>query len=75
MNSNPSSYELETKAADERRRLDSSFHELKDRVKEKLDVKRTAQDYARGHAAQGSGVAVILGLILGYGAAGMFTQH
>lgn len=75
MNPNPSSYELETKAADERRRLDSSFHELKDRVKEKLDFKRSAQDYARDHLREGSGVAIVLGLILGYSAAGMFTRH
>lgn len=75
MNSNPSSYELETKAADERRRLDSSFHELKDRVKEKLDLKRAAQDYAREHIREGSGLAVMLGLVLGYSAAGIFTRH
>ena len=75
MNSNPSSYELETKAADERRRLDSSFHELKDRVKEKLDFKRAAQDYAREHVREGSGLAVMLGILLGYSAAGMFTRH
>lgn len=75
MNPNPSSYELETKAADERRRLDSSFHELKDRVREKLDLKRTAQDYARDHIREGSGLAVMLGLLLGYSAAGMFTRH
>ncbi len=75
MSSNPSSYELETKAADERRRLDSSFHELKDRVKQKLDFKRTAQDYAKEHVREGSGLAVLLGLAFGYSVAGMFTRH
>ncbi|HZQ67362.1 MAG TPA: hypothetical protein VFA68_02490 [Terriglobales bacterium] len=75
MNSIPSSYELETRAADERRRLDSSFHELKNRMKEKLDLRRNAEDFARQHTAEASTVAAVLGLILGYNAAGMFTRH
>ena len=75
MNPNPSSYELETRAADERRRLDSSFHELKDRVKQKLDVKRNAREFAREYVTEASGMAAVLGLLLGYGAAGFFTRH
>ena len=75
MNPSPSSYELETRAADERRRLDCSFHELKDRVKEKLDVKKNGENFAREHTAEGSGIAAVLGLLLGYSAAGLFTKH
>ena len=75
MNQNLSSYELETRAADQRRRLDCSFHELKDRVKEKLDLKRNVQDFARDHIREGSGIVAVLGLLLGYATSGLFTKH
>ncbi len=72
---NMSSYELETRAADERRRLDSSFHELQNRVREKLDVKNNAQQFARQHVRAASGIAAVVGVMLGYSMAGVFTRH
>ena len=62
---------LEVRAADERRRLLSSVVELKSKVREKLDVKRTARRYM----PYASGAAALLGLMMGYGVAGIFTRH
>ncbi|PYX94387.1 MAG: hypothetical protein DMG71_12635 [Acidobacteria bacterium] len=64
-------YELELRAAEQRKRLHNSVEELKSQVREKLDVKRNA----RQHLGAVSGVASVLGLLLGYGFAGMFTRH
>ena len=61
---------LQLRAADQRRRLQSSVHELKDRVRDKLDVKRNISH----HVLLASAVAGFLSLSLGYGFAGMFTR-
>jgi hypothetical protein len=63
--------DLEVRAADERRRLHSSVVELKDRMRERLDVKRNAREYV-GVASAAAG---ILAMLVGYGFAGMFTRH
>ena len=68
MSSLPSS-DFEVRAADERRRLFSSIVEFKSRARDKLDVKRSA----RKHVLLGSGMAAFVGLVLGYGFAGIFT--
>ncbi|MDP9160857.1 MAG: hypothetical protein M3O09_11615 [Acidobacteriota bacterium] len=65
------SYELELKAAAERQRLHNSVTELKTRVRETLDVKRNAREYV----APASGVVALLGLVVGYAFAGMFTRR
>jgi hypothetical protein len=62
---------LELRAADQRRRLHSSVTELRSKVHERLDVKRNAREYL----VPASGVGALLGLLLGYGFAGMFTRH
>jgi hypothetical protein len=64
------SYTLEARAADQRRRLHSTAVELRSKVREKLDVKRTARQYA----PVASGAAALFGMLLGYGVAGMFTR-
>ncbi len=64
------SYTLQMRAADERRRLHSTIVELRSKVREKLDIKRTARQYV----PIASGVAVLFGMLLGYGTAGMFTR-
>jgi hypothetical protein len=61
---------LELRAAEQRRRLQNSLHELKDRVREKLDVKRNISH----HVLLASAVAGTFSLALGYGFAGMFTR-
>lgn len=69
--STPPNYTLEVKAADERKRIHSSVAELRSRMREKLDVKRTARQYL----PYASGAAGLLGLIMGFGFAGMFTRR
>ncbi len=64
------SYTLEMRAADQRRRLHSSVVELRSKVREKLNVKRTARQYV----PIASGAAILFGMLLGYGTAGMFTR-
>ena len=62
---------LEVRAADERRRLHSSVEELRTRVRERLDLKRTARQYVPAASA----VAALLGLGIGYSFAGIFTRR
>jgi predicted sugar kinase len=62
--------DLEIKAADQRRRLQSSVHELKDRVREKLDVKRNISQ----HVLLASAIAGAMSLGFGYSVAGVFTR-
>ncbi|MFZ0704188.1 MAG: hypothetical protein WAM71_01205 [Candidatus Korobacteraceae bacterium] len=65
---------LEERAAEQRRRLHNSVSELRssvtEAVREKLDVKR----YLREYMGPATTVAAILGLLAGYGTAGMFTR-
>lgn len=65
------SYELELRAAEQRKRLHSSVQELRQQMRETLDVKRKV----RQHLGIVAGVASVFGLALGYGIAGMFTRH
>jgi len=64
-------HELELRAADQRRRLHASVHELKDHVRESLDVKKQARE----HVLLASGVAAAMAAAVGYGVAGMFTSR
>ena len=70
MNTEPT-YELELRAAEQRKRLHNSVEELKSKVRDKLDVKKNA----RQHLGAAAGVASVAGLALGYGVAGIFTRH
>jgi hypothetical protein len=63
--------DLELRAQDQRRRLQISLNELRDRMKDTLDVKRTVQR----HVLAASGIAGALSLILGYGIAGFWTRN
>jgi hypothetical protein len=64
-------YELELRAAEQRKRLHNSVEELKYQVRDKLNIKRNVHQYMLA----ASGVASLMGLVLGYGFAGMFTKH
>jgi hypothetical protein len=64
-------YELELRAAEQRKRLHNSVEELKYQVRDKLNIKRNVRQYMLA----ASGVASLMGLVLGYGFAGMFTKH
>jgi hypothetical protein len=64
-------YELELKAAKERRLLHESLAELKERVHESIDIKATV---AR-HLLLLSGIAGLTALVLGYGIGGIVAPN
>ena len=61
---------LEKRAADQRRQLHNSVVELRQTVRERLDVKRNV----RRHLWPATGMAALLGLVLGYSLTGIFTD-
>ncbi len=60
---------LEVRAAEERRRMHERVLELRQRVEEKLDLRRQAAPYVW----PASGAAALVGLMFGWGLAGIFT--
>lgn len=60
---------LEKRAADQRRHLHNSVVELRQSVKERLDVKRNLRE----NLGAASGIMGLIGLIAGYAIAGVFT--
>lgn len=71
MNSTLPTYDLQLRAADERRRLHGSVNELKVCVREKMDVQRNARE----HVIASSALAGFISLVFGYAIAGMFTRR
>ena len=63
------SYDLELKAAEERRRLHGTLAELRSRVHQELDIKKRVRE----HLAAACVVATLLSLGLGYSVAGVFV--
>lgn len=64
------SYDLELKAADDRRRLHNAVEEMRSKVREELDVK----NQARQHLGLACSVAMFLGLAAGYTLTGLFVH-
>ena len=62
---------LEARAAEQSRQLHNSVHDLRSAVRERLDLKRNVRQYFLPVA----GVVGLAGLVLGYGATGIFTRH
>jgi len=60
---------LEKRAADQRRQLHNTVIELRQTVRERLDVKRNVREHLWPAAA----VMGLLGLVLGYSLTGIFT--
>ena len=58
------SYDLELKAADDRRRLHESVGQLRSRVRETLDVKRNASEHLGLACCLSAGVALAAGYIV-----------
>lgn len=65
------SYDLELKAAEERRRLHGTLAELRSRVHQELDVNRRV----RNHLGTACAVTALISVVLGYSVAGMFVSH
>ena len=65
------SYDLELKAAEERRRLHGTLAELRSRVHEELDVKKRVRE----HLGSACAIAALLTLGLGYSVAGIFIRR
>jgi hypothetical protein len=61
---------LAKRAAEQRRQIHNSVVELRQSVKEKLDIKRNLHE----HLWPAAGAMALLGLMLGYGIAGIFTR-
>jgi len=62
---------LEERAADQRRQLHNTVVELKSSLRESLDIRRNVHEYLLPAA----GIAAFLGLVIGYGTAGIFTRR
>jgi ElaB/YqjD/DUF883 family membrane-anchored ribosome-binding protein len=60
---------LEKRAADQRRQLHNTVSELRQSVRERLDVKRNVRE----HLWTASGALAVIGLVTGYAFAGIFT--
>jgi hypothetical protein len=65
------SYDLELKAADERRRLHGTLAELRSRVHEELDVKKRVRENLGAACA----IAALVSLGLGYSITGLFVRR
>lgn len=62
---------LENKAAEQRRRIDTSVNELTETLKDKVNF----NNIAREHLLPISAVGAVLGLVLGYGVTGIFVRR
>jgi AraC-like DNA-binding protein len=62
---------LELRAEEQRRRLHNSVAELRTQVREKLDVRKNARNYI----VPASGIVALVGLVVGYTTAGIFTRY
>jgi len=64
------SYDLEAKAAEDRRRLHESVEQLRCRVRETLDVKKNARE----NLGLACSVSAAVGLVAGYAVTGIFAR-
>lgn len=65
---------LEQRAAEQRRRLHDSVSELRVTVKERLDIRRNAEEYSRHHLPQAAAAVALVGLAFGWAIGGIFTS-
>ena len=61
---------LEMRAVEQRRRLHNTVQELRETVRERMNVRKTARQYLW----QAAGTAAVLGLVMGYAAGGAFVR-
>ena len=65
------SYDLELKAAEDRRRLEKTVSELRSAVRDKLDAKKTARE----HLSLLCGISALIGLVAGHTVTGIFVHQ
>ena len=65
------SYDLELKAAEERRRLHGTLAELRSRVHDELDVKKRVRE----HLGAACAIAALLSVGIGYSVTGLFVHN
>jgi ElaB/YqjD/DUF883 family membrane-anchored ribosome-binding protein len=63
--------DLQLRAVDERKRLQSSVVELRSRIRENMDVTKNARE----HVWLATGIVASVGLLSGYALAGLFTRY
>ena len=61
---------LQMRAVEQRRRIHTTVHELRDAVRERLDVRRSA----RRHLLPAVGVVAVCGGLVGYAFGGLFKR-
>jgi hypothetical protein len=61
---------LELRAAEQRRRLHNAVTELRSTVRERVDLRRQARE----HLLPAAGIAVVFGLVMGFGMGGLFAR-
>ena len=64
-------YDLEVRAADQRRRLHGSIVEFKGQMRERLDLRKNAREHVRAASL----AAGVFSFLIGYGLVGMFTRR
>lgn len=65
---------LEVRAAEQRRRIHETVLELREQVRDEVHDKLDVRRHAANYVWPASGVAAALGLVFGWGVAGMFTS-
>lgn len=65
---------LEQRAAEQRRRLHNTAVELRSTVREKLDIRRNAEEYSREYFWQAAGAVAFIGLLMGFTTGGIFAR-
>jgi hypothetical protein len=65
---------LELRAVEQRRRMHNTFSELRSQVKDAVREKLNVERYARQYVWPAAGTAALFSLLLGYGTAGMLKR-
>ena len=65
---------LEQRAIEQRRRMHNTVAELREQVRETVREKLDVQRYAREYAWPAAGAAALFSLLLGFGTAGVFKS-
>lgn len=66
---------LEQRAAEQRRRLHNTVSEMRSTVREKMDVKKNAENYSREYFPQAAAAVGAVGLALGWALGGIFDRR